>query len=78
MTLYNAREKQVSKRPFGEMRTVLRTVKDDGGKIIDQFEQRRRVQNYKPGSGEIDDYIRARQHPGPSEASWFEAVTRAT
>ena len=64
MTLYNAREKQVSKRPFGEMRTVLRTIKDDGGKIIDQFEQRRRVQNYKPGSGEIDDYIKG------SATSW--------
>jgi hypothetical protein len=51
-TLYDIREKQVSKRPFGGFKTYRK--KTDDGRITEA----RRTMNYKPGSGEIDKYIK--------------------
>lgn len=62
--LYDTRERQVSRRPFGEIKTVMRTKKDDGGAILKKWEERRLRFNYKPGSGEIDKYIKG------SATSW--------
>lgn len=51
-TLYDIREKQVSKRPFGGIKHYSK--KTDDGSVTEA----RRTMNYKPGSGEIDKYIK--------------------
>lgn len=61
MTLYDIRDKQVTKRPFGRISIKGPKINDDGSVTEERV---RRIQNYKPGSGEIDKYIKG------SATSW--------